>query len=828
MSSTQYPLFLPFDYGGQNKSRGPGEGLFDPRRQTPRDLVQQLIISIMLGLGAFISFCLLRPKWPQFYYARKIRIRTAAALPDLPPTFFGWIPSLWRISDADVLATAGLDAYVFLAFFKMAIQFLFIATILAGAVLVPVHTYFGSGDFFKEISDEFWGNPDLTEPYLFDDGDKKPLKPIKTDPSILWANLIFVYIFSGLAFYFIWQHTENIVHVRQKYLGQQSTVTSRTVKLSGIPLELRSEGTLKDYIDKLGIGKVEEVTLCRQWKDLDNLLDEREKTIRKLEEVRIAYDKKKKRTGLSLLQAAETIEEAYEDESSDEETAPLLSRSQDPRYRSAPGRPKIIIRYGKFGLKVRRIDAISHLHRKLAELDDEITIARRKDYPATPLAFITMDSVTAAQIMMQTLIDPTPGCLIARQAPFPSDINWHNVYLSRRNRLTRGWSISIFVTLSSVFWLIPVAALAGLWNMDEIHKIWPGLADVLEANEIVASLVTTFLPTLVLTLLNIAVPFFYEWLSQQQGMISQEEVELSIISKNFFFTFFNLFLAFTIFGTAFTFHTFWETLRDSFKDTASIALLLAKAVEGLGPFYINLIILQGLGMFPLRLLQIGTVTLYPYNKVTAKTPRDRSELRKAPLFQYGFYLPQPILVFIICLVYSVLQRGVLILFFGLLYFICGYFTYKYQLLYAMEHPRYSAGKAWTMIVNRVIMGLGVFQLTMAGWLVLRQAFTRAGLVLPLLAFTAWSGYVFRREWGPAHYFTALKSIKKPATPISGLEQEREEEGGTRYVNPSLVSELRGVWLSDRTEDYGFGDTPNGAHDGEEQNHGALIDLSHHT
>jgi hypothetical protein len=34
MSSTQYPLFLPFDYGGQNKSRGPGEGLFDPRRQS--------------------------------------------------------------------------------------------------------------------------------------------------------------------------------------------------------------------------------------------------------------------------------------------------------------------------------------------------------------------------------------------------------------------------------------------------------------------------------------------------------------------------------------------------------------------------------------------------------------------------------------------------------------------------------------------------------------------------------------------------------------------------------------------------------------------------
>lgn len=74
-------------------------------------------------------------------------------------------------------------------------------------------------------------------------------------------------------------------------------------------------------------------------------------------------------------------------------------------------------------------------------------------------------------------------------------------------------------------------------------------------------------------------------------------------------------------GTAFTFHTFWETLKGSFKDTASIALLLANAVEGLGPFYVNLIILQGLGMFPFRLLQIGTVTLYPITKYGSKTLR---------------------------------------------------------------------------------------------------------------------------------------------------------------------------------------------------------------
>jgi calcium permeable stress-gated cation channel len=36
----------------------------------------------------------------------------ASDLPDLPDTFFGWIPVLYRIDEQQVLAAAGLDAYV--------------------------------------------------------------------------------------------------------------------------------------------------------------------------------------------------------------------------------------------------------------------------------------------------------------------------------------------------------------------------------------------------------------------------------------------------------------------------------------------------------------------------------------------------------------------------------------------------------------------------------------------------------------------------------------------------------------------------------------------
>jgi calcium permeable stress-gated cation channel len=103
-------------------------------------------------------------------------------------------------------------------------------------------------------------------------------------------------------------------------------------------------------------------------------------------------------------------------------------------------------------------------------------------------------------------------------------------------------------------------------------------------------------------------------------MISQGEVELSVISKNFFFTFFNLFIIFTITGTA---ANYYSLLRDTLKDTTKIAYLLATSLSGLAQFYVNLIVLQGIGLFPLRLLEFGNVALYPFGLIGAKTPRGK-------------------------------------------------------------------------------------------------------------------------------------------------------------------------------------------------------------
>ena len=308
-------------------------------------------------------------------------------------------------------------------------------------------------------------------------------------------------------------------------------------------------------------------------------------------------------------------------------------------------------------------------------------------------------------------------------------------------------------------------------------------------------------------------------------MISRGEVELSLISKNFFFTFFNLFLLFTLFGTAATFYGFLENMQKRFRDAATIASVLAQSLESLAPFYINFLVLQGLGLLPFRLLEFGSVTMYPINFLSAKTPRDYAELLTPPRFSYGQSIPQTILIFIICIVYSIFPSSWLICLFGLLYFTLGELIYKYQILYAMDHHHHSTGRAWPMICSRVLVGLFVFQIAMIGILTLRGtslrpvSIARPIFLSPLPPLTIWFNYYFSRNYEPLMNFIALESIDRhlpgggevsppPSStfsPPSNVDRDAfpirlgRQDLGLRlkkYVNPSLILPLEHAWLPD--------------------------------
>lgn len=694
----------------------------------------------------------------------------------------------------------------------MSIKLFGIIFLVAAAIIVPINKHFlpaGSSAslfspprLFLEAEEEVeWNWDEGANSY----SNRTSPVDVNKDATYLWAYLAFTYSFTGLALYMILLETRKVIRVRQDYMGSQSTITDRTFRLSGIPRELRSEGEVKEFLEKLEIGHVESVTMCRQWGELDRLMNKRLATLRKLEE---AWAVHLGRPAQSLRPTSHTPREAREtDEEGENEQEGLLSASGTDDHVTTydEERPKTRIWFGFWNLQSRSVDAIDYYTTRLDTLDQEIAAARKKKFMPTPQAFVTMDSVPACQMAVQALLDPSPMSLVTSPAPAPSDVVWRNTYESRATRMLRAWAITIFIVVLTILWIIPVGSIAGLVNLCTIQKLMPNFAEFLNGRQILRSLVQTGLPTLVVSLLNVAVPYLYDYLANYQGMVSQADVELSVISKNFFFTFFNVFLIFTVFGTGANFLSMYDQLKKSLVDATVVAFAIAKSLTSLAVFYINFIMLQGIGLMPFRLLEFGTVFCYPILLVGSKTPRDYAELVRPPLFKYGFYLPSAILVWILCMIYSILPTGYLVVLFGLIYFVLGYFTYKYQLLYAMDHPQHSTGGAWPIICYRLMVGLGFFQLAMAGVIALRQAFKLSAAIVPLIIFTIWFSFFYKRHFEPLTKYIALRSIRRDGESAVTLADEdggmyirptdrrrtsntldEEREKGQKFVNPHLV------------------------------------------
>lgn len=334
-----------------------------------------------------------------------------------------------------------------------------------------------------------------------------------SDPPYLWIYVIFPYVFSGFAIYLLLQETNKIIRVRQTYLGNQTSTTDRTVRLSGVPRDLKSEDQIKDFVEGLRVGKVETVTLCRNWRPLDQLIDERMKIIRELERAWATYiGYKRPRSDASTLPLTHQPPPAsrFSLDESNERSHLLRGVEQEHISRYVNERPKVRVWYGPLKLRYRSIDAIDYYEEKLRQIDEKIQNAREEEYPPTEIAFVTMESIAASQMLVQAILDPHPMQMFARLAPAPADVIWKNTYVSRPRRMAQSWLITLVIGFLTVFWSVLLLPIATLLELETLHKIIPQLAETLKYHPILKSLVQTGLPTLAFSLLTVAVPYLYE------------------------------------------------------------------------------------------------------------------------------------------------------------------------------------------------------------------------------------------------------------------------------------------------------------------------------
>lgn len=314
-------------------------------------------------------------------------------------------------------------------------------------------------------------------------------------------------------------------------------------------------------------------------------------------------------------------------------------------------------------------------------------------------------------------------------APEPRDIYWDNLILPPSELTIRSVVVSTTVFFLIFFWAGPIAVFSSFLNLETLEKLIPGITVIAESSPAIKSVLQGFLPTAGVSIFLAVVPDILEALCKSQGIQSHSAIARSLYNKYFTFILFNVVLVFTVAGT-------WaQTFNKVYHNLGELTLLLAISLSRVSPFFVNFLILKGIGMFPIQLLLIGDVFKQSFHGFLSRTPRDYAETRAPPEQHIGVVYSNATLAFVIVLIYSCMKP--IILLFGLLYFTLGYVVYKYQVLYIFFRPNESNGQIWPMVYNRVMVGLLIFQSTMIGVLMLKKSYLFGALLVPLPIGTVW-------------------------------------------------------------------------------------------
>ncbi|KAL0093242.1 hypothetical protein F4703DRAFT_1262061 [Phycomyces blakesleeanus] len=648
------------------------------------------------------------------------RLRMSKHAPDhLPDTFFGWIWPLLKTPNSVVLEKVGLDAVVMLQFLMMGFKLFALCGFFGVIVLYPISKM--GGDLIDPI------NPDPENP----DNSTQPDSLLGLDlsgysPAFLWVYLFFTYLFCFATFYFTFMNYRDYVYIRREYLLRiGKTIPAKTILVTGIPPNLRSDRKLAEYFETLGIGVVDSVHIIRHVSRLLEFIKERAQYLRRLETAYTdfwgnpcydpTYDPDR------LLREAERDQSLHALDWTTTGTEGLPTHSKD--------RKRPLVRDGFMGLIGNEVDSIKFHTDKFNEIDEMVLKARKHGrFLPTSVGFVTYEDSISASIASQVLISSTPFRLRAHLAPEPRDVLWENIAMHGRERVIRKGMIWFILLFLVFFWVIPISYFSALTSENSLRNYFPWLIKLAEKHKLLRQIIQGFLPTLGVNIFMAFLPLILNGLSVIEGFPTRSEAEESTFSKHFFFLLFNVLLVFTISSALF------KALTEMIEDPTKISQILATRLPQVAPFFVNYTVMQGMMLLPIQLLQIGPIIVQLLQGTFfCKTPRDYAEVLAPRMYNYGSGYPVPVFMFVVLLVYSTISP--LILLFGAVYYGLAYLVFKYQLLYVYFHPYEVAGRMWPLVFSRIIVGLLLFELTSSGLFVLRRAYPLAGLCLPLIILT---------------------------------------------------------------------------------------------
>ncbi|KAH7660744.1 Calcium-dependent channel 7TM region putative phosphate domain-containing protein [Dioscorea alata] len=407
----------------------------------------------------------------------------------------GWVQRAWQPSEDDLLASCGLDAVVFMRIFIFSLRVFTVAGIIGVFVLVPVN-YLGD-----QLSDIDFADIPSKSLDLFS------ISNVKDGSNRLWVHFSAAYLISAVVCYLLYAEFKYISLKRLAYYSASSPQPHHfTILVRGIPAHDGSsvgdavENFFTEYHPSTYLSHV----VVRRTRKLRDLMTDAENLYKRL--------------------------------------AHLKSRPHTSEHSR---------RSGFIGMFRQNGDLVRQYSKKLEDLETNLRIEqsdaslRRVEVPAAFVCFRSRYGAAAA-LHIQQSVNPTQW--VTEQAPEPRDIYWPFFSASFMQRWVSKLVVYVASFILTIIFLLPVAIVQALTNLDQLETMFPPLVGILEIT-VVSQVITGYLPSLILHLFLSFVPPIMKLFSTMQGFIALSEIEKSACNKMLWFTIWNIFFANVLAGS---------------------------------------------------------------------------------------------------------------------------------------------------------------------------------------------------------------------------------------------------------------------------------------
>ncbi|XP_006654360.1 CSC1-like protein At4g02900 [Oryza brachyantha] len=664
-------------------------------------------INILSALGFLLAFAVLRiqpindrvyfPKW----YLKGTRssprhlgnVFSKFVNADLSTyiRFLNWMPAALQMPEPELIEHAGLDSAVYVRIYLLGLKIFVPIAVLAFIVLVPINWTSGTLENEKSLS--------------YDQIDKLSISNLGKGSKRFWAHIVMAYVFTFWTFYILYREYKVVTTMRLRFLANQNRRADQfTVLVRNVPPD--PDETVSEHVEHFFAVNHRDHYLSHQ-------------TVYNANTLAGLVEKKK---GLQN----------------------WLVYYENQHAKNPAKKPTM--KTGLWGLWGKRVDAIEHYTTAIEELckqeDEERQKVMTDPNAIMPAAFVSFKSRWGAAVCAQTQQTSNPTMWLTEWAPEPRDVFWPNLAIPFVELSVRRLIMAVALFFLTFFFMIPIAIVQSLANLDDIERMLPFLKPIIERNSL-KSIVQGFLPGIALKIFLILLPTILMTMSKIEGHTSLSGLDRRTASKYYLFLFVNVFLGSVITGTAF------QQLNNFIHQSANkIPEIVGESIPMKATFFITYVMVDGWAGVAAEVLRLKALVMFHIkNTFLVRTERDREQAMDPGSLDFGTTEPRIQLYFLLGLVYAVVTP--ILLPFIIVFFSLAYLVFRHQIINVYTQQYESGAQFWPDVQRRLVIALIVSQILLLGLLSTQEAEKSTVTLIPLPVLSIWFHHFCKGRFEPA-------------------------------------------------------------------------------